>query len=68
MQNISAPGAKMIFIAPVAFMSVRDYYFASFLGTFFNTDIAHTGPDAGYEERRHKWTKYTKPKKRLAAA
>ncbi|CAZ84472.1 unnamed protein product [Tuber melanosporum] len=29
---------------------------------------SHTGPDAGYEERRHKWTKYTKPKKRLAAA
>ncbi|RPA96189.1 hypothetical protein L873DRAFT_1791804 [Choiromyces venosus 120613-1] len=29
---------------------------------------SHTGPNAGYEERRHKWTKYTKPKKRLAAA
>ncbi|KAG0638612.1 hypothetical protein HOY80DRAFT_146865 [Tuber brumale] len=29
---------------------------------------SHTGPDAGYEERRHKWTKYTKPKRRLAAA
>ncbi|CUS12173.1 unnamed protein product [Tuber aestivum] len=28
---------------------------------------SHTGPDAGYEERRHKWTKYTRPKKRLAA-
>ncbi|KAH0608935.1 uncharacterized protein H6S33_001163 [Morchella sextelata] len=24
---------------------------------------AHTGPNAGYEERKHKWTKYTKPKK-----
>ncbi|KAI5847190.1 hypothetical protein DFP73DRAFT_544508 [Morchella snyderi] len=24
---------------------------------------AHTGPNAGYEEKKHKWTKYTKPKK-----
>jgi len=68
MQNISAPDAKMIFIALVAFMSVRDHDFASFLETFFDTDTAHTGPDAGYEERRHKWTKYTKPKRRLATA
>ncbi|KAF8534468.1 hypothetical protein BDD12DRAFT_895760 [Trichophaea hybrida] len=29
---------------------------------------AHTGPDAGYEERRHKWTKYIRPKKILSAA
>lgn len=29
---------------------------------------AHTGPDAGYEERRHKWTKYIRPNKVLSAA
>ncbi|KAI5798993.1 hypothetical protein EDC01DRAFT_716746 [Geopyxis carbonaria] len=29
---------------------------------------AHTGPDAGYEERRHKWTKYVRPKKILEGA
>lgn len=29
---------------------------------------AHTGPDAGYEERRHKWTRYIRPNKVLSAA
>jgi len=28
---------------------------------------AHTGPEAGYEERRHKWTKYVRPRKVVAA-
>ncbi|KAL7272701.1 hypothetical protein RUND412_004482 [Rhizina undulata] len=35
----------------------NDIYCAACLYQF------HTGPDSGYEERRHKWTKYTKPKK-----
>ncbi|TGZ81847.1 hypothetical protein EX30DRAFT_395237 [Ascodesmis nigricans] len=29
---------------------------------------SHTGPNAGFEERRHKWTKYIRPKKVLIGA
>ncbi|KAI5846913.1 hypothetical protein BZA05DRAFT_438031 [Tricharina praecox] len=28
---------------------------------------AHVGPQAGYEEKRHKWTKYVRPKKIISA-
>lgn len=29
---------------------------------------AHVGPNAGWEEKRHKWTKYVRPKKILSSA
>lgn len=65
MQNIDALAAKMIYIVLVVFTKVRTYFpivfSPSLLYSLELTLVAHTGPNAGYEERRHKWTKYTKP-------
>lgn len=60
MPSIDALVAKMIYIVLVVFTNVWLCFPSLYCLSLIL--VAHTEPNAGYEERRHKWTKYTKAK------
>lgn len=66
MQSIDALVAKMVYIVPVAFTKVPQFLLSIVLESICLKLIpltAHTGPNAGFQEKTHKWTKYQKPKR-----
>lgn len=62
-----APAVRGIFIAQSACLKVCEFRGLGG-GRGLMGGTAHTGPEAGMEEKRHKWTKYIRPKKILQQA